>query len=139
MAQYHKHTQKEQGMLKKIAAPLISGLIFLGTINTAFSASGDFFSVREDCYVQEAYQIHLCLDAAGPLTCQMFTVHATMLTINTKVPYQAYGNAGIKALSSLYKPANCTPNQNGYCAFSVSDTLSHTIVMDSGPGFFHVC
>ena len=126
-------------MLKSKRLKCFISLILLNAINPTFSASGEFFVIRQDCHIQDTYEVSLCLDSSGPLTCQVFPVQATMLTISTKVPYQVYENAGIKTSSARYIPTQCTPSPNGYCRFQVSDTLPHTIVMNPGAGLFFIC
>ena len=69
----------------------------------------------------------------GPLSCQNFTISALNLQINTTVPDHVYPYAGIKINTPGFTLANlgidCTPNSNGYCLFSVNNTLPKTLTL----------
>lgn len=71
--------------------------------------------------------IALCLNARGPLTCQNYMVSAINLNITTVPPNHTYPLAGIKIFTPGYSPSGCTPISNGYCLFSVSNTVPATI------------
>ncbi len=71
--------------------------------------------------------IILCLNGQGSLSCQNYTVSALTLSIKTNVPNHTYPAAGIKIKTAGYTVTGCTPNKQGYCLFSVSDTAPKTI------------
>lgn len=71
--------------------------------------------------------ITLCLDGAGSLSCQNYTVSALDLTISPTIPNHLYPAAGIKINTPGYTPGNCTPVSNGYCLFSVSSSVPANI------------
>lgn len=66
---------------------------------------------------------NLCLDGYGPLSCQNFTLNSSRLIIRTTRPNHTYPAAGIKINTPGFFPIGCTPIPNGYCIFSVSDTV----------------
>lgn len=52
------------------------------------------------------------------------------INVNTTVPNHTYPNAGIKITSSGFNvTSGCTPNSNGYCLFSVSDSAPKTLTI----------
>ena len=79
--------------------------------------------------------ITLCLNGKGPLSCQQLTVTALTLTILTTIPNHSYAYAGIKINTPNYTIANvgvdCTPYDNGYCLFSVSDSTPKTLTIQT--------
>lgn len=54
------------------------------------------------------------------------------LSINTTKPGKYYQFAGIKSVTSGFSFSNCTPNENGYCIFSASDTITASPIL-AGP------
>ncbi len=78
-------------------------------------------------------KISLCLNGKGALSCQYYNVSALNLSIRTLIPHHRYPIAGIKINTPGYRVlANqCTPNSNGYCLFSVSDTVPKNISINS--------
>ena len=126
-------------MFKKVRVQLTS-LIFLCLANSSFAEPGSLFTIEEDCYINTPYPVVICLDGKAPASCQNYIAHATNLRIQTTIPNQLYTYAGIKVLTPLFIPTNCTQSQSGYCLFSTSDTTSTTIIMtNSLPGFLTVC
>lgn len=92
-------------IMKKVFLSLIL-LIFFS--HPAFTATGAFFNVSST---------------------------GSTLTISTTVPNHTYPRAGIKINSSGYNLTTngvCTPHNNGYCLFSVSNTAPVTFTI-SGP------
>jgi DNA-binding beta-propeller fold protein YncE len=51
------------------------------------------------------------------------------LSFTTATPAWFYQFAGISSLTSGFNFLNCTPSDNGFCLFSVSDTLSGTATL----------
>ena len=62
------------------------------------------------------------------------TINGATLNITTSTPSWFYQFAGIKVDQPGYTPNNCTPSQNGFCLFPVSDTLSAWITITGQPG-----
>lgn len=83
--------------------------------------AGTFFNVTSSGPSAQL-QLSVCLNGAGPLSCQLYTVSGTNLNIISNIPNHTYPNAGIKILTPGYTPAGCTMNKNGYCLFSVNNT-----------------
>lgn len=73
----------------------------------------------------------LCLNGAGPASCQNYSVAAADLSITTTVANHTYPAAGIKINTSGYNVSGCTPSSNGYCLFSVSNTAAQSLVLHS--------
>ena len=70
---------------------------------------------------------------AGPL----FNVNATTgnnLRINTTKLSWFYQFAGIKSITPGFSFTNCTPEDNGYCLFPVSDTAPINLTVVGSPG-----
>lgn len=80
----------------------------------------------------------------GHSTGLLFKVSATnnQLSISTVKPNYRYPQAGIKINTSGYSIENigteCTPNANGYCIFSVSDTTPATISILGATGLVDI-
>jgi hypothetical protein len=110
-------------------AVMIRVLIFLlflaGCCQTAFAA-GTFFNVTSSGAPGPITMV-ICLNGAGPLSCQNYTAQATNLTITSNIPNHTYPGAGIKLTTPGYTLAGCTMSSNGYCLFSVSDTQAAII------------
>lgn len=104
-----------------------------------YAKSGSLFSIAEDCRIQNSYTVTLCLNGEGPMTCENYTAHASHLRIKTIVPNHSYSLAGIKVLTPLYTPTNCTQFKNGYCLFSANNITPITIIMQLPPGLLGVC
>lgn len=74
----------------------------------------------------------------GTLSGPLFTVTAStttnVLSIKTNVPQHVYPNAGIKVNTPGFSlqgaGTECIPNSNGYCLFTVSDTVSTSITIN---------
>lgn len=66
-------------------------------------------------------------------------VSGSTLTITTTIPNHTYGNAGIKLNTAGYSlSSGCTPANNGYCLFSVSDTAAKTITVNGSSGTLNI-
>jgi DNA-binding CsgD family transcriptional regulator len=117
------------------------GLIFQMMMGTVYAESGNFFSIYEDCQAITPYQVKLCLDGKGPLSCQSYMLHTSRLLIKTTIPQHVYEHVGIKIESPLYRPANCISFENGYCLFSANDVTQAPIDIISLPGMtrYAVC
>ena len=73
--------------------------------------------------------LRLCLNGKGVLSCQNYTVSSAYLTITTTISHHTYPYAGIKILTPGYELTGCTPYNNGYCLFTLSDTMSASVVL----------
>lgn len=124
----------------KITGTNLTSLVLFCLANTSFADTGSLFTVNENCHIDTPYPVVICLDGKGPVSCQNYLAHATHLTIKTTIPNQAYPSVGIKVLSPLFTPTDCTPIDNGYCLFPASDTTSTTIIMSGDiTGFLGIC
>jgi 6-phosphogluconolactonase (cycloisomerase 2 family) len=88
--------------------------------------------------------ITLCLNAAGPMSCETFDVTGLTLSIITTTNH-VYNGAGIKVNTPGYTVANlgidCMPVGNNYCSFSVSKSSPKTITLNGGaknPRFVYI-
>jgi hypothetical protein len=99
-------------------------LISSGCYQTALA--GTFFNVASSGLPAQISMV-ICLNGAGPLSCQNYTASATNFTITSNIPHHTYPGAGIKITTPGYTLNGCTMNSNGYCIFSVSDTQAANI------------
>ena len=99
-------------------------ILFFACCPTVFA--GSFFNVSATGPTAQISMI-LCLNGQGPLSCQNYTTSALNLNITTTIPKHTFPNAGIKINTPGYLPAGCSPNSNGYCLFSVSNTTAAAI------------
>lgn len=113
-------------MAKAIGYKLVIFSIFMLILQLSFAAPGPLFSVTSSGTPAHA-QITLCLNAQGPLSCQVFTVSGTELSIRATIPDHTYPNAGIKINTPGFVPTGCTPISNGYCIFSLNASTSKNI------------
>lgn len=83
--------------------------------------------------------ITLCLNGKGALSCQTYNVSALTLSISTVAPNHVYPFTGIKINTLGYSLSNlgldCTPNDNGYCIFSVNNTDPVSISISKTSGY----
>lgn len=96
----------------------------------AWATAGDLFHVTASGAPAEI-SVSLCLNGTGAISCQTYSVLALDLSITTTIANHTYPAAGIKLNSPDYIPSNCTPVSNGYCLFSVSDTVTASIPVHS--------
>ena len=99
-------------------------ILFFACCPTVFA--GSLFNVSSNGPAAQI-SMTLCLNGQGPISCQTYTTSATNLNITTAIPNHTYPNAGIKINTPGYLPAGCSPNSNGYCLFSVSNTTAAAI------------
>lgn len=115
-------------MIKRMKA--IWALATFLIVGHAFAGSGLLFNVSATGTPANV-SITLCLNGKGPLSCQNYTVSDLNLSIVTAVPNHTYPAAGIKINTPGYSIGNigldCTPNNSGYCLFSVSDSQAKII------------
>ena len=123
-------------MLKKIA---LQFTVFMFFTNVYATENPNFFSITEQCQLEEPYSVILCLNGKGPVSCQTYTAHASRLLIKTTAPHQSYSYAGIKILSSLYTLSNCSQFENGYCLFQVDDITPAVIELGALLNLHFVC
>lgn len=116
-----------QKTLKRILISLSTLCIFLLNQTTAAS-SGLFFNIAATGSLSNV-SITLCLNGKGPLSCQNYEVSALSLGISTTIPNRVYPTAGIKVNTPGYSLTGCTPNNNGYCLFSTSNTVPTNITL----------
>ncbi len=81
-------------------------------------------------------KITLCLNGKGSLSCQVYTIHASNLFINTNIPNHFYDFAAIKI--NGYSMVGCTLIQNGNCLFPVSNTTIRLIRLSKQNGVVQV-
>ena len=108
-------------------------ILSLGMLNhAAFAKIGPLFNVAA-VGASGNVNLTLCLNGTGPLTCQIFNVSNLEVIIRTVVQNHTYPAAGIKINTPGYAVIQpgiaCTPINNGYCLFSVSDRSPHTIAI----------
>jgi hypothetical protein len=110
-------------------------LLLLLVCQSIFSGNGLLFNISATG-IPDRVNLTLCLNGKGPLSCQNYTVSASTLSILTTIPDHTYPFAGIKINTPHYEISDlklvCTPYGNGYCLFSVSDTIAKTIHLMSG-------
>ncbi|WP_428411069.1 hypothetical protein, partial [Legionella sp.] len=113
--------------MKFIIHVFILALLWMGSL--AYAKNGHLFNVTEtgDPVLLD---INLCLNGKGPYACERYRISAMNLSLTTTTKHD-YPAAGIKVLSSNYKPSNCRQIANGYCLFSVSHTQSAVIKLDN--------
>jgi choline dehydrogenase-like flavoprotein len=87
--------------------------------------AGQLFNVSSAGINADA-NITLCLNAKGPLSCQIYQVSGINLKISTNIPNHLYPTAGIRVNTPGFTilPSGCTPMANGFCTFRVSDTAA---------------
>ena len=116
--------------MKRILVFLIA--IFMLVImqtSIAKTKNGLLFNVTANG-VPANISITLCLNANGPVSCQVYTVSALSLTINTTIPNHTYPSVGMKINTPGYVVLGCTTNANGYCVFSMSDTTPSNVTVN---------
>lgn len=120
---------------------ILISLIIQSLVASVYANPGNFFSVFEDCQVITPYEVSLCLNGKGALSCQKYIFTKSRLLIKTTIPQHVYEQVGIKIESSLVKPGNCTVFENGYCLFSANDSTPAAIdiVSVSEMKRIHVC
>lgn len=96
----------------------------------AWATTGALFQVTATG-APAVLSITLCLNGVGATSCQTYSVSALDLSILATVANHTYPAAGIKLNTPDYIPTNCTPASNGYCLFSVSDTVAASIAVHS--------
>lgn len=106
---------------------IIIGFLIQMMMVTVYAETSNFFSIDEDCQTISPYQVKLCLDGKGPLSCQSYILNTSRLLIKTTIPQHVYQHVGIKIESPLYRPLNCTLFDNGYCLFSANDVTPTAI------------
>lgn len=117
----------KQNVLRRTLISLYALLALVG--NQAIAAgSGLFFNVSATGTVSQV-SITLCLNGKGPLSCQNYEVSALTLSIRTTILNRVYPAAGIKVNTPGYSLTGCTPNKNGYCLFSVNNTVPTKITL----------
>lgn len=114
-----------------IAAGILFTLMFC---QTNFARTGLFFNISATGG-QDTVGIILCLNGKGSLSCQNYTVSGVNLTIKTTITNHTYPFAGIRINTPGFTPQNCTPISNGYCLFSVSNTVPANIFISKNSGY----
>ena len=103
------------------------GILVLCWIVHSSAFASDFFKITATGPGVSPYSITLCLDGLGSTaSCQNYSVSALNLSIKTTTPNHTYPSAGMQINTAGYTIAGCTPNSNGYCIFTVSNTTAYT-------------
>jgi hypothetical protein len=92
-----------------------------------FTHAGLLFNVSATGGAPSQLQLTLCLNGIGAVSCQNYTVNNLNLYITTTIPNHTYPSAGIKINTPGYTLSGCTMTANGYCLFTVSNTMPATI------------
>lgn len=106
-------------------------ILFLASVSilgNGYAKTAPLFHVSESG-TSDKVKIELCLNGNGPVSCEVYTVDALSLLINSTIPNHKYDHAGIKIKTSGYTVANLTPNKYGYYIFSVSQDSPTQIVL----------
>ncbi|OGT46410.1 MAG: hypothetical protein A3E83_06425 [Gammaproteobacteria bacterium RIFCSPHIGHO2_12_FULL_41_20] len=109
---------------------LLGLLSFLLMSQAAIAASGLLFNIIA-AGTPANISIILCLNGKGPLSCQNHTVSSLNLNISTTIPNRNYPFVGIKIITPGYTLTGCTPNNNGYCLFSISSATPTNVVVSN--------
>ena len=123
-------------MLQRIVNNLLIILV-LSINHSALAASGPLFHIDESGIPIKVTST-LCLNVNGqlPLSCQNYTSHHSTLNIIPTVPNHVYSYAGIKintaGVTLVNSGLDCTPMNNGYCMFSVSNTAPKSMIVQIG-------
>ncbi len=109
-------------MLKLFLSKFV--ILFVGIFCQLVQAgSGLLFNVTASG-TPATYNITICLNADGPLSCQNADVTALNLSILTTIPNHTYPNAGIKINTPGYTlQSSCLKNSLGFCTFQLSNTV----------------
>jgi hypothetical protein len=114
-------------MMKKNSLKLLAvlGLMFAQTTVQA----GNLFNVTPSGDPANI-SITLCLNALAQISCQNYDVSSLSLAINTVVSNHLYPNAGIRVNTPGYSAlSGCSPLNNNFCAFQVSNTSPANIII----------
>lgn len=97
-------------------------------ISHKFAYSNVLFNIKGTGQTPTVMPVTFCLNGKGPLSCQVYNVDKLNLLVTTTIPNHSYSIAGIKINVPGYTiSSGCTPSNNGYCLFSVSDTSAANI------------
>jgi hypothetical protein len=128
-------------MLKHFITQFILALCLFAA-PSAMAETGDLFTVNSSGQLTGVpVTIELCLNGLGPLSCERYNISASTVLITTTEPSFLYTEAGIKVLTPGYEITpilsgiNCVPYSNGYCIFSVSDTIPQIIEVSTNPNY----
>lgn len=109
-------------------------LTTLVACQTGFAARGNLFNLTfSGNPITPAISATLCLNGLGPLSCQTYGIPNLHFSIRTTIPNFTYNIAGVKINNTQGNLVlgGCTPQPNGFCLFSVSDTEPANIVINS--------
>ncbi len=101
--------------------------------HNAFSVNGSLFDISSTGTPVDITGV-LCLNGIGPMSCQHY-VAGTSLIIRTTRLNHTYPVAGIKINTPGFMPKGCKPINNGYCLFSVSNTIPASIFISKNSGY----
>ena len=107
-------------------------LTTLVACQTGFAARGNLFNLTfSGNPITPAISATLCLNGLGPLSCQTYGIPNLHFSIRTTIPNFTYNIAGVKINNPQGNLVlgGCTPQPNGFCLFSVSDTEPANIVI----------
>jgi len=107
-------------------------LLSLFTSISAMASGGQLFQITATEPLAgtngSSISMTLCLNGKAALSCQNYTVSALTLSIMPAAKH-TYPAAGIKINTPGYTPSGCTPNSNGYCLFTVSQSQPANITV----------
>ena len=120
-------------MLKPVRIGIALWLL-MGVNQLIYAGAGSLFDVTATG-AASTVSIRLCLNGKGALSCQDETVSALTLTISPSIRNHVYPAMGIKINTPGYGISGlgltCTPNSNGYCLFSASQSQPKTVTLVS--------
>jgi hypothetical protein len=104
---------------------MLTALLVVFITQIASAGSGALFQVRSSGAPAGTngtlISLTICLDGKGSLSCQNYYV-PSMTVVITPTINRTYANAGIKINTPGFTPTGCTPANNGYCLFAVSQS-----------------
>ena len=118
-------------MLKPVRIGIALWLL-MGVNQLIYAGAGSLFDVTATG-AASTVSIRLCLNGKGALSCQDETVSALTLTISPSIRNHVYPAMGIKINTPGYGISGlgltCTPNSNGYCLFSASQSQPKSLML----------
>lgn len=110
-------------------------VLFLILIHESFvfAAPGPLFNVLSSGTALNG-SVTLCTNAYAPINCQNYAISGVTLSISTNVPNFCYPFVGIKSMTpglGISSAGSCTPLSNGYCMFSLCNTSTKQISVNT--------
>ena len=120
-------------MLKRMIVNITAVILMILSLYV-HAGAGLLFNVTTTGTASDV-SITLCLNGIGMISCQDYTVSALTLMITPAVPNHVYPSIGIKINTPGYTLGsfglNCSPNSNGFCLFSASQSQPKTISLQN--------